>query len=120
MFVSELPPEERDLVLALLEVSPERQRVLAALSAFPWDSNSAVEREPWMLRLTLERTMRGTHSVELLAQWTDDFEVRQDIEMPDARVRGIIHVLANPSLDGPTDAARLHDWISELSTDNPQ
>jgi hypothetical protein len=122
--MTELPPELRaerhDLVLALLDLSPERQRVLAALRAFPWDSDGAVELEPRMLRVTLERTARGTHSVEELAQWADDIEVREDIAMTDARVRAIIHVLANPYLEGPTDAARVRAWIAELGTDNPQ
>lgn len=118
--MTELPPERRDLVLALLDLSSERERVVAALSAFPWDSDDAVEFEPWMLRTTLERTVRGTHSVEELAQWADDLEVREDIEMTDARVRAIIHVLSNPYLEGPTDAARLRAWIAELGTHNPQ
>lgn len=67
--MNELSPERRDLVLALLDLSSEQQRILAALSAFPWDSDDAVEFEQWMLRTTLERTLRGTHSVEELAQW---------------------------------------------------
>ena len=61
--MTELPPERRDLVLALLELSPERQRVLAALSVFPWDSDDTVECEPWMLLTTLEQTLSGTQSV---------------------------------------------------------
>lgn len=40
--------------------------------------------------------------------------------MTDARVRAIIHVLANPDLEGDTDVARVRAWIAELGTDNPQ
>ena len=118
--MTQLPPERRDLVLALLALRADRQRVMVALSAFRWDSDDAVEFEPWMLRDPLERTLRGEHSVEELAQWAEDIEVREDIEMTDARVRAIIHVLANPYLEGSTDAARLREWIAELGTENPQ
>ena len=109
-----LSPERRALVLALLTLGSDRREVLDALSAFPWDSDDAVELEPWMLRTTLERALRGTHSVEELVQWADDIEVREDVEMTDERVRASIHVLANPSLEGDTDGARLRDWIREL------
>jgi hypothetical protein len=116
--VTELPPERRNLVLALLELSMDRQLVMAGLSAFPWDSDTAVEFEPWKLRVTLERAVAGKHSVEELAQWADDIEVREDVQMTDACVREIIHVLANPDLEGPTTVARLRDWIGELGTDD--
>ncbi len=117
--MTELPTERRDLVRAVLDLSSERQRVLAALNLFPWDSDDAVELEPRMLRSTLERALGGAHSIEELAQWAEDIEVREDIAMTNGRVRAIIHALANPALEGDTDGARLSDWIGELSIDNP-
>lgn len=92
---------------------------MAALGAFPWDSVDSVEFEPSMLRTALEQTLVGMYSVEDLVQWAEAIEVREDIEMTDARVRGIIHVLANPTMEGPTNATRLRAWIAELDTGNP-
>lgn len=118
--MTELSPERRDLVLALLDMSSDRQHVVAALRAFPWDSDAPVEFEPWMLRLALEKTVRGEHSVEELAQWADDIEMREDVAMTDPRVREIISVLATPELEGQPDAIQVRAWLSALGNDNPQ
>lgn len=68
-----------------------------------------------------DRWTRSVHATrDKLTQRADDIEVREDIHMTDARVRAIIHTLANPDPEGPTDATQSLARIAELGTNNPQ
>lgn len=112
-------PERRALIETVLDFTADHERAVDELSRFPWDSDAAVELTPTMLQAALVATVDGTRSTVLLQQWADYIEMRDDIEMRDARVRAIIHDLANPDLEAPTPEPRLREWIAALGTDNP-
>ncbi|MEN9621043.1 MAG: hypothetical protein RL499_1236 [Actinomycetota bacterium] len=106
--------ERRALIETVLDFTADHERAVDELAHVPWDSDAAVEFTPSMLRAALLATVDGTRSTVLLGQWANYIEMREDVEMTDARVRAIIHALANPELEGPTDSARLQHWIAEL------
>jgi hypothetical protein len=114
-----LGPERRALIETVLDFTAEHERAVDELSRFPWDSDAAVGLTPKMLQAALVATVDGTRSIVRLEQWANYIELRDDIEMTDARVRAIIHALANPDLEGPTTEPLLREWIAALGTDNP-
>jgi hypothetical protein len=111
---TQLSPERRALIETVLDFTADHERAVDELARFPWNSDAAVEFAPSMLRAALLATIDGTRSTVLLGQWANYIEMREDVEMTGARVRAIIHALANPELEGPTDSARLQHWIAEL------
>lgn len=112
-------PERRALIETVLDFTADHERAVDELAHYPWDSDAAVEFTPSMLRPALLATVDGTRSTVLLQQWANYIELRDDIQMTDARVRAIIHELANPDLEGPITELRLREWIAALGTDNP-
>jgi hypothetical protein len=102
---TQLSPERRALIETVLDFTADHERAVDELSHFPWDSDAAVEFTPSMLHAALLATVDGTRSTVLLQQWANYIEMREDVQMTDARVRAIIHALANPDLEGHIDAA---------------
>lgn len=114
-----LSPERRALIETVLDFTADHERAVDELAHYPWDSDAAVEFTPSRLRAALLATVDGTRSTVLLQQWANYIELRDDIQMTDARVRAIIHELANPDLEGPITEPPLREWIAALGTDNP-
>ncbi len=81
-------PERLALIESVLDFTADHERAVDELARFQWDSGAAVEFTPSTLRAALVAAVDGTRSIVRLEQWANHIEMRDDIEMTDARVRG--------------------------------
>lgn len=85
------------------------------LSLYPWDAETPLSELNTALFLSvLGKVNIGEISCSNLGVWADLIELRDDIDIPDTRVKEFIHELATPELYGDVTSDRVSFIIETL------
>jgi hypothetical protein len=105
-----------EAVTNLLNAYPSVSQSCAAMSAFPWDSDGpSVDMRVTHLINLLEAYLSGSLGPSQIEEWANAVESREDISyFPDSTVGGVIHVLANPTLEGLLSPSGAKEMIASL------
>jgi len=108
--------EARTSLLGELIQNPLDIDVLSErLSVFPWDYEyPLVLLERLDLSYVLHEFCKGTLPVAMVEKWADTIEIRDDIECADKVVVDVVHILANPLLEGELTSFFAEDLLIRL------
>jgi hypothetical protein len=104
------PAGRRDLLVRLLAEPTEAAEIERALAAHGWDAEEAlVVLGVDELRRVLDAVADGSLRPDQARSWAEAIEGRDDVGRPPATraaVNDLLHILANPELEGPLDRER--------------
>lgn len=107
------------LLESLLELKRPIKDICAALSTYPWDSDTElVLLTPGRTSEILSRYVAGDISAGDVEDWANAIEVRDDIGIKPGATRDILHELANPILTEPLTPSRAKVLLGMLSQDH--
>jgi hypothetical protein len=110
--------KRQELLLDLLELKRPIKEIAAALSTYPWDSDSElVLLTPGGISEILRRYVDGNVTAGDVEHWANAIEGRDDIGIKPGATRAILHELANPVLTQPLTPSRATVLFAMLSHD---
>lgn len=87
------------------------------LSQYPWDIEVPLlnVREQDFINV-LQKCIDNEIDFQILSNWANTIECRDDLDFASEKMREIIFELANPEINGEITKERLNEFISELIT----
>ena len=107
--------ERRDLVLQLIELREPINTTMSEFRSVPWDSEEPlIELQPHHVEAVLNRHIQGLLSDEDVEEWANALEGRDDVAVTNDATKDVLHILANPILEGRLSRQRAAELIQAL------
>lgn len=85
------------------------------LLGYPWDSEmSVIKMGRYEIKSVIQRCINDEITFEVLTDWANAIECRDDIEFEEEVMQEIIFELANPEINGALTKERLQKMGNEL------
>jgi len=108
----------REVLQSLLQLDRPLSEIKSRLASHRWDSETEIERLARShCEAILNRFLNRELSEENVEEWANLVEGREDIGFEEGHedtLRGLLHELANPLLEGFLTREKILWWLSEL------
>lgn len=105
----------RELLLELLALKGSIKDLLEKLSVFGYDSEAPeIIVKPSDIEMVLLKCIDGFISTEILEEWANAIEFRDDIDFENEEIKEFVFELANPEINGVITIERLLEIIDSL------
>jgi hypothetical protein len=108
-----------DVLYSLIRLDRPIDEIRAELLTFPWGHpQELVTLTAEHIRSVLTRLTSGTLTADLVCEWADAIEMREDIgyeERFHEEIVEAIHVMADPLLNGPLDCGEVARLLASLA-----
>lgn len=101
----------------LINLDLPLQEIRCQLSALPWDSDEEIPLTKSAAKSVLERYISDRISLEILVEWANLIEGRDDICFDPScsqDLKQFVFDLANPDLQGSLDKDKARGWLSKF------
>lgn len=105
-----------EIVRDLIHLKGKIASIKRELTEYPWDCEEplVVMNEKDMIEV-LEKAILQSFSPELIEEWANTIECRDDIDFETEDLKEAIHELSNPALFGIIDDTKIEAIIRDLS-----
>lgn len=103
------------ILMDLVYLNEDVAKLQAELSSYSWDiDNPVFTVTSAVLYNVLSKFNNENVSFNLIEEWANAIECREDLDFENETLREIINELANPTLFGQLNAQRLRELIEKI------